>query len=93
VSLVAFNERGGLAVEGNHEGACGLLRQDGLGEPVREGSNSSRLDPPGGKVSGNGKCDWSVQFPAVTTRKLRLTCDSDSVPVARIWELEVYNPK
>ena len=49
-------------------------------------------DIPGAKAKGNKLADWSVKFKPVKTKRLRLTITAALKNLARIWELEAYNP-
>jgi len=47
---------------------------------------------PGAGAKGNRLADWSAKFKPVKTTGLRLTVTAALKNLARIWELEVYNP-
>ena len=49
-------------------------------------------DIPGAKATGNRRVDWSARFKPVRTQKIRLTVTAALGGLARIWEIEVYNP-
>lgn len=49
-------------------------------------------DIPGAKVTGNRLADWSARFNPVAAQRIRLTVTAALGGLARIWELEAYNP-
>jgi hypothetical protein len=54
--------------------------------------SSGWKDIPGGKVSNNRRADWSVKFAPVKVSALRLIVTGTQTDIARIWEIETYNP-
>ena len=49
-------------------------------------------DIPGGKTAANRLADWSLKFDPVKASALRLTVRVTHGDIARIWEIEAYNP-
>ena len=49
-------------------------------------------DIPGAKAKGNKLPDWTAKFKPVKTKRLRLTITAALKNLARIWEMEAYNP-
>ena len=47
---------------------------------------------PGGRAASNTQAEWSVTFAPLRASRLRLTVTATPSNVARLWELEVYNP-
>jgi hypothetical protein len=47
---------------------------------------------PGAKIKGNNQPDWSMKFKPIKTNRLRLTITAAPQNLARIWEIEAYNP-
>jgi len=47
---------------------------------------------PGAKAKGNKLADWTSKFKPVKTKRLRLTITAALKNLARIWEMEAYNP-
>ena len=53
-------------------------------------NKSSWVDIAGTKVQNNGRIDWSAQFSAITSDKVRLLITASHSQIARIWEIELY---
>jgi hypothetical protein len=49
-------------------------------------------DIPSAKASGNKQADWTAKFNPLKTKRLRLTITAALKDLARIWEIETYNP-
>ncbi len=49
-------------------------------------------DIPNAKASGNKQADWTARFAPIKTKRLRLTITAALKDLARIWEMETYNP-
>jgi hypothetical protein len=49
-------------------------------------------DIDGAKVKDNKLADWTAKFKPVKTKRLRLTVTAALKNLARIWEMEAYNP-
>ena len=49
-------------------------------------------DIPGAKAKGNKLADWTAKFKPIKTQRLRLTITAALKNLARIWEMEAYNP-
>jgi len=49
-------------------------------------------DVPGTPTAGNDEVDWSREFNAVTTTKVRLLVRKTNLNTSRIWEVELYGP-
>jgi hypothetical protein len=49
-------------------------------------------DVPGAKAEDNEAVDWAARFAPVQTDRLRMTVTRAPGDLARLWELEVYNP-
>ena len=53
---------------------------------------SAWKDIPAAKAKGNKQADWTAKFKPIKTKRLRLTITAALKNLARIWELEAYNP-
>jgi hypothetical protein len=53
---------------------------------------SAWKDIGGAKAKGNKLADWHAKFKPIKTKRLRLTITAALKNLARIWELEAYNP-
>ena len=47
---------------------------------------------PGTAVEANDRIQWHARFGPVTTRRVRLFIRRTDNDIARIWELELYDP-
>jgi len=46
----------------------------------------------GAEAKGNKLADWSAKFKPIKTKRIRLTITAALKNLARIWEMEAYNP-
>ena len=53
---------------------------------------SAWKDIPAAKAKGNKQADWHAKFKPIKTKRLRLTITAALKNLARIWEMEAYNP-
>jgi hypothetical protein len=48
---------------------------------------------PGAAATQNDAVDWSVRFPEINSRRLRLLITATHIDISRIWEIEVLGSK
>jgi hypothetical protein len=75
----------------------GFVAGDGLSAALADfvlqyRDGSAWKDIPGTKTSGNTINDLGLRFKPVTTSRVRLVVTAALGGLARIWELEAYNP-
>ncbi len=76
----------------------GYCRGDAVGDPLEDFTfqyhdGHAWRDLPGAAARANPRVDWHARFAPVRTSRVRLQVEKTQGNIARIWEIELYEPR